>query len=238
MSETIKLSKLKPNPDNPRTIRDKRFELMVENLIRYPKFLEQRPIVHKDFIAIGGNMRTAGLKHIVKMEEAAFNQLCHKLMLDADIHEMWLKIRKEKAIPAIWLADAANYSEDETKAFIIVDNVSFGENDWDKLANEWDEEKLTEWGMEINWNSNKKDDLLPIDPAPSNHDEFDTPSSSSKPSPLDDKYTVFEQIMDKDNKNELLELLNEIRTEHNLEKLEDALMHLVKTYKKNHKPKK
>lgn len=239
MSETIKLSKLKPNPDNPRTIKKERFQKLVENLIKYPKFLEKRPIVHKGFIAFGGNMRTLGLKHIVKMDESEFNQLCHSMMLDADIHEMWLKIRAEKAIPATWVADAENFDAAEIEAFTIVDNVAYGENDWDKLANNWDEVKLSGWGVEFTWGTNKKNDLLPIDEPQSNTGRNETDISiSSKPSPLDDKYAVFEQIMDSENKKELLEALNEIRTEQNLEKLEDALMYLVRTYKKNHKPKK
>ena len=33
--------------------------------------------------------------------------------------------------------------------FIIKDNVGFGEWDWDVLANEWDVEKLVDWGMDI-----------------------------------------------------------------------------------------
>ena len=35
------------------------------------------------------------------------------------------------------------------KQFIIKDNVGFGEWDWDDLANNWDAEQLTEWGLDI-----------------------------------------------------------------------------------------
>ena len=43
----------------------------------------------------------------------------------------------------------ASWDEVKQRQFIIKDNVGFGEWDWDMLANEWDEEELGEWGLEI-----------------------------------------------------------------------------------------
>ena len=43
----------------------------------------------------------------------------------------------------------ASLSEAQKKEFIIKDNVSFGEHDWDLLANEWDIQSLDDWGLEI-----------------------------------------------------------------------------------------
>jgi hypothetical protein len=43
----IQLSSLIPNADNPRTIKDVKFAQLVENLRKYPKFLEKRPIIIK-----------------------------------------------------------------------------------------------------------------------------------------------------------------------------------------------
>lgn len=40
-------------------------------------------------------------------------------------------------------------TEDEQKQFIIKDNVGFGEWDWDMLANEWEEDLLQDWGLDI-----------------------------------------------------------------------------------------
>lgn len=40
-------------------------------------------------------------------------------------------------------------TEEQKREFIIKDNVSKGEWDWDLLANEWDSELLTEWGMDV-----------------------------------------------------------------------------------------
>ena len=43
----------------------------------------------------------------------------------------------------------ASWDEVKQRQFIIKDNVGYGEWDWDALANEWDEEELQDWGLEI-----------------------------------------------------------------------------------------
>lgn len=43
----------------------------------------------------------------------------------------------------------ASWEEAKQKQFIIKDNVPFGEWDWDVLANEWEAEELTEWGLDV-----------------------------------------------------------------------------------------
>ena len=43
----------------------------------------------------------------------------------------------------------ASWDEVKQRQFIIKDNVGFGEWDWDALANEWNEEELEEWGLDI-----------------------------------------------------------------------------------------
>jgi len=51
-----------------------------------------------------------------------------------------------KEVPII----VADQLTDEQKGeFIIKDNVGFGEWDWDLLANEWDVEALTDWGLDV-----------------------------------------------------------------------------------------
>lgn len=42
-----------------------------------------------------------------------------------------------------------DWSEEKQREFIIKDNVSGGDWNWDELANEWDVSKLDEWGLEI-----------------------------------------------------------------------------------------
>jgi DNA modification methylase len=45
--------------------------------------------------------------------------------------------------------EVVDWSEQKQNEFIIKDNVSFGLNDWDILANEWDMEQLEDWGMDL-----------------------------------------------------------------------------------------
>ena len=52
----------------------------------------------------------------------------------------------------------ASWEEAKHKEFIIKDNLAFGEWDWDMLANEWGEELLTEWGMDV-WLPEKEPDI-------------------------------------------------------------------------------
>ena len=42
-----------------------------------------------------------------------------------------------------------DWSIEKQNEFIIKDNVGFGEWDWDILANEWNAQDLTEWGLDI-----------------------------------------------------------------------------------------
>lgn len=51
-----------------------------------------------------------------------------------------------KEVPII-IAD--QLTDAQKGEFIIKDNVGFGEWDWDLLANEWDVEALTDWGLEL-----------------------------------------------------------------------------------------
>jgi len=44
---------------------------------------------------------------------------------------------------------AKNFTEEQKKEFIIKDNISGGEWDWDMLANEWDIGLLDEWGLDM-----------------------------------------------------------------------------------------
>lgn len=52
-----------------------------------------------------------------------------------------------------------DWPEDKQRAFIIKDNVSYGEWDWDVLANEWDANELEHWGMDVWQNTDEKSGL-------------------------------------------------------------------------------
>lgn len=62
---------------------------------------------------------------------------------------MRLKACKEAKIKELTVIVADNLTEEQQREFLIKDNVSGGEWDWNLLANEWDSEQLIDWGVDI-----------------------------------------------------------------------------------------
>lgn len=118
----VKISEVKPNPKNPRIIKDGKFKKLVKSIQEFPDMLNKRPIIvftdtDGKYVVLGGNMRLKALNEL-----------------------------KFKEIPVI-VAD--EWTEEQKAEFLIKDNVGFGEWDWDSLANEWDVEKLDDWGLDL-----------------------------------------------------------------------------------------
>lgn len=132
----VKVGEIKPNPNNPRVIKDDKFKKLVKSIQEFPQMLNIRPIVvNDDMIVLGGNMR--------------------------------LKACKEAGIKEIPIIKASELTEEQQREFIIKDNIGFGEWDWEMIANEWDAEQLTDWGMDI-------PDFKPI-VAEAEEDDFEVP---------------------------------------------------------------
>lgn len=62
---------------------------------------------------------------------------------------MRLKACIEAGLKEVHIVRANDLTEEQKQEFIIKDNVGFGEWDWDQLANEWDSEMLSDWGLEV-----------------------------------------------------------------------------------------
>lgn len=63
--QKVKLSDIRPNPNNPRVIKDDKFKKLVKSIQDFPQMLELRPIVVNDeMIVLGGNMRLKALEHL------------------------------------------------------------------------------------------------------------------------------------------------------------------------------
>jgi hypothetical protein len=59
----MKLSEIRENPNNPRIIKDDKFQKLVKSIKEFPEMLEARPIVvNPDNIVLGGNMRLKACK--------------------------------------------------------------------------------------------------------------------------------------------------------------------------------
>jgi len=62
---------------------------------------------------------------------------------------MRLKACVEAGLVEVPIIIADNLTKEQEKEFLIKDNVGFGEWDWDDLANNWEVEQLTDWGLDI-----------------------------------------------------------------------------------------
>ena len=113
----VAIGELKPNPNNPRIIKDDKFKKLVQSIKDLPEMAEVRPVVvNTDMVVLGGNMRLKAMK------EAGW-----------------------KEVPI----EVVDWDEDKQRQFIIKDNVSGGEWDWEMLTNQWDAEELSDWGLDL-----------------------------------------------------------------------------------------
>ena len=61
--KVVKINDVKPNPTNPRIIKDAKFKQLVESIRNFPQMLNLRPIVvNADMVVLGGNMRLKACK--------------------------------------------------------------------------------------------------------------------------------------------------------------------------------
>lgn len=62
---------------------------------------------------------------------------------------MRLKACKEVGLKEVWISIAKDWTDEQKKEFIIKDNIGFGEWDWDILSNEWSDDQLQDWGLDV-----------------------------------------------------------------------------------------
>ena len=96
----IKVSDLRVNPDNPRTITKENVDKLKKSISELPKLMEIRPIVadmSQDGLVLGGNQRLQAIK-LLGMAE----------------------------IPETWVINASHLTDEEKQKFIIADNASWG----------------------------------------------------------------------------------------------------------------
>jgi DNA modification methylase len=117
----VKVSTIKPNPNNPRQIKGEKFDKLKASIESFPRMMSLRPmVVDNDNVLLGGNMRLAAIKALGMKE-----------------------------IPDEWVVRADDLTDEQKREFIVKDNVGFGEWDWDVLANEWDDLPLDDWGLDL-----------------------------------------------------------------------------------------
>lgn len=132
---------------NPRQIKGEKFDRLKASIERNPEMLALRELL----------VYEQGGKYIViggNMRYRACKELGYTQM-------------PCKIIPPQATAEQLN-------AYIILDNSGFGDWDWDALANEWDSQQLTDWGVDVpNW-----DDEASEEEQPREDDDFDEEKDS------------------------------------------------------------
>ena len=121
------LGELKKLPNNPRTIKKDDMERLKKSIKDNPDYFEARPIILSN--------RTGELVIL------AGNQR----------YEAAKALGMDK-VPTVLLEGLTVARERE---IIIRDNVNNGDWDMDALANEWDTQELTDWGLDLDWHENQ-----------------------------------------------------------------------------------
>ena len=116
------IAEIKPNPNNPRVIKDEKFAKLVKSIKEFPQMLEKRPLVcftdtDGKLVVLGGNMR--------------------------------LKAAKEVGLKELPVLLADDWTAEQRAEFLIKDNVGFGEWNWGELQSDWDVQQLEDWGLDI-----------------------------------------------------------------------------------------
>lgn len=126
----IPLSRIQPNegqlpglPKNPREIHDPKYEKLKADIEAYPELLELRGLM------------------VYPLEDGNYITIGGNMRLRA-LNELGYKEAPCVVIPA-------DTPVERLKAYVILDNGDFGRWDWDALANEWDEEELIDWGVDL-----------------------------------------------------------------------------------------
>ena len=75
------------------------------------------------------------------------------IVVDADMMvlggNMRLRALQDLGVQEAPVLIASELTEEQKRQFIIKDNVGFGEWDWDMLADEWNEQELKNWGLDV-----------------------------------------------------------------------------------------
>jgi len=148
------ISKIKPNPDNPRYINADDFNRLVVSILIFPEMLRARGLVIKNKIVVGGNARLQAIRHIIKMNASTRADLILVNTAGTDLDygslsSFWNEIATTQQIPDEWVVDAGTWTEDQIRQFIIKDNTHFGAWDKEAIANAWNSDEIRDWGVDV-----------------------------------------------------------------------------------------
>lgn len=155
------------NPINPRKIVLGQKRRLQQSIMLFPKMLYYRDIIiNKDKVVLAGNQRTTILKEIITsspmdwmiiLQENEKWQALTEKQRDVII-DYWKKWIEEPLIDVTEI----ELNEEEEKELIIKDNNEFGEFDYDKLQQIYDEINLVNFGFDeaLFYNPEEDDTVL------------------------------------------------------------------------------
>ncbi len=146
------LSKIKPNPENPRSIDRSSLDKLAKSIVLFHKMMVIKPIViDEKGINLAGNQRFKAIRLIIDsgvdfvegvMEKKVYDGVSEEdqaLDREATI-DLFTEIIREEAVPDEWVRKAENLTDKEKTEFIIKDNTEYGVWDWDVMNEE-------DWGL-------------------------------------------------------------------------------------------
>jgi|APSaa5957512493_1039668.scaffolds.fasta_scaffold01710_12 hypothetical protein len=120
---------------------------------------------------------------------------------------MRLKACIDAGLKEIWVAKAEDLTPEQEQEFIIKDNVSFGEWDWDIIANDWDTQEIEDWGVDLIFFDKKEDELDEKYSEKIGQVTYEPKESNHIPTDLFIKETKFDNDIEKIQNKEIKELL-------------------------------
>lgn len=159
-TEEIALERLSTNEDNPRQITSESFARLVRSVLVFPKMLTLRPVVVDETLRVlGGNMRLKALQRCAVMSASEIRQrIREEASVTPEMEEVlaayWADWQTE---PTATVVKACDLTERQKREFIIKDNAAFGQWDMDRLANEWYDVPLSEWGV-AEWDTEQEEE--------------------------------------------------------------------------------
>lgn len=129
MEKLIKISDLLANdgqikglPKNPRFIKDFRFEKLKKSIKDDPEMLSLRELLVYPFN--GKYVVIGGNMRLRAASSLGYSEMpCKIIPIETSVEKL--------------------------RAYVIKDNIAFGENDMDELANSWDDVELDDFGFEL-----------------------------------------------------------------------------------------
>lgn len=118
-------------PKNPRFIRDERFAKLVKSIQDDPELLIAQPVI------------------VYPLAENRYVSIAGNMRLRACRELKWPLLPSAIAAP--------NTPAEKLRAYAMKTNIAYGEHDFELLANEWDQDDLVGWGLDVDFSADAPD---------------------------------------------------------------------------------